>query len=150
MQKSLVEQNRLYWLWLKIIGSSKLIYHMIWLRLSFSLMRCFIATKFDWSTVRPMSITYINTLYRYLEPKWPLFWSEKTLFWRVQPGNWGQTGSGMLVTALRFRFTSNFLGDPGHTFCVCSISSWLHPAAYDERWLYISNGGLQPSCSSWN
>ena len=28
---------------------------------------------------------YIYNIYIYLEPKWPLFWLEKTLFWRLQP-----------------------------------------------------------------
>ena len=27
----------------------------------------------------------IEFIYIYLKPKWPLFWLEKTLFWRVQP-----------------------------------------------------------------
>ncbi len=39
----------------------------------------------SWSTNSHRNSSILSLAYIYLEPKWPLFWLEKTLFWRLQP-----------------------------------------------------------------
>ena len=42
--------------------------------------------------------------YIYLEPKWPLFWLEKALFWRVDLQNRGQLGSRFIFLLITWLF----------------------------------------------
>ena len=46
--------------------------------------------------------------YIYLEPKWPLFWSEKALFGGLTFKNWGHWGSRYISVAISWYFTTSY------------------------------------------